>query len=240
MTIFSAIAGLTARALLGRRRTLLMVVLAATPVLLGLLVRLNRDELSGNIGPTLDGLVIRVVLPLIALVFGTASLGAELDDGTAVHYLTKPIDRWIIVLAKVAVAGTLTAVLVVPSTVLAGFLLGGTHSIGVTFAIALAALVGSFIYVAIFVALSVVTSRGLIVGLGYSLIWEGVLAGILPGSQIFSVREYLGGIASVLSPQAVRESLVGAGGFLYAGIAVGVALVIASVRLATYEIRGSE
>lgn len=240
MTIFAVLAGATLRALLGRRRTLLMLLLAATPVLLGLIVRLNREASTANVGPILDGLVIRVVLPLIALVFGTASLGAELDDGTAVHILTKPIDRSTIVLAKVAVAGSLTATLVVPATVFAGILMGGLHSIGVTLAVAFAVLIGSYVYVAIFVALSVVTSRGLIIGLAYSLIWEGLLAGILPGSQIFSVREYLGGIASVLASQAVRDSLVGAGGFLYAGVTFGVALLVASARLATYEIRGSD
>ena len=68
MTIFATLASVTLRALLGRRRTLLMVLLAAMPVLLGLLVRANEDELRAEVlEPTIDGLVIRVVLPLIAL-----------------------------------------------------------------------------------------------------------------------------------------------------------------------------
>jgi ABC-2 type transport system permease protein len=239
--IFSTIAGVTMRALLGRRRTLLMVLLASTPVLLGLLVRANENELS-NIGPTIDGFVVRVVLPLIALVFGTAALGSELDDGTAIHILTKPIGRWTIVLAKTAVAGTLTAALVVPTTVLAGLLLGGTgsHNLTTTFAYALANLVGSYLYVAIFLTLSVATSRGLIIGLAYSLIWEGVVAGLLPGSQIFSVREYIGGMAQALAPTAVAESIVGAGGFLYAAAALLIAVGLGSARLATYEVRGTD
>jgi ABC-2 type transport system permease protein len=239
--IFSTIAGVTLRALLGRRRTLLMVLLAATPVLLGLIVRANDNELS-NIGPTIDGFVVRVVLPLIALVFGTAGLGSELDDGTAIHILTKPIGRWTIVLAKTAIAGTLTAALVVPSTVVAGLLLGGAgaNNLTTTFAFALANLVGSYVYVAIFLTLSVATSRGLIIGLAYSLIWEGVVAGLLPGSQIFSVREYIGGMAQVLAPHAVADSIVGAGGFLYAAAALLLAIGIGSLRLSTYEIRGTE
>ena len=241
MMIFSTIAGVTMRALLGRRRTLLMVLLASTPTLLGILVRANENELS-NVGPTIDGFVVRVVLPLIALVFGTAALGSELDDGTAIHILTKPIGRWTIVLAKTAVAGTLTAALVVPSTVLAGLLLGGTGSNNLTntFAFALANLVGSYLYVAIFLTLSVATSRGLIIGLAYSLIWEGVVAGLLPGSQIFSVREYIGGMAQALAPNAVADSIVGAGGFLYAAAALLIAVGLGSARLATYEVRGTD
>ena len=239
--IFSTIAGVTLRALLGRRRTLLMVLLAATPVLLGLLIRANNEEVN-NVGPTIDGFVVRVVLPLIALVFGTAALGAELDDGTAIHILTKPISRWTIVVAKTLVAGTLTAVLVVPSTVLGGILLGGTGSgnLGVTFAFALANLIGSYLYVAIFMTLSVVTSRGLIIGLAYALIWEGVVAGLLPGSQVFSVREYIGGIAQALAPRAVANSIVGAGGFAYAAIALVLAIGLGSLRLSAYEIRGTD
>jgi ABC-2 type transport system permease protein len=243
MTIFATIATVTLRSLLGRRRTLLMALLAAMPILLGLLVRANRDELSTAIlGQTIDGLVIRTVLPLIAIVFGTAALGSELEDGTGVHFLTKPIDRWIIIVTKTLVAGSLTAVLVVPSTVISGILMGGLgrDAIAVTFAFALAILVGSYVYTAIFLVLSSITTRGLIIGLAYALIWEAVVAGLLPGSQVFSVREYLLGIVQTLSPEAVKTSLVGAGGFLYAAVAFGLALVIGSFRLARYEVRGAD
>src|SRR5258707_6972976 len=135
--IFVTIVGVTLRALLGRRRTILMLLLAGVPVLMGLLVRANGGGVS-DVGATLDGLVVRVVLPLVALVFGTAALGSELEDGTAVHLLTKPIRRSTIVLAKIAVAGTLTAAMLVPSTVLAGILLVRTRSreLGATVAVA--------------------------------------------------------------------------------------------------------
>jgi ABC-2 type transport system permease protein len=240
MTIFAVIAGVTLRALLGRRRTILMLLLACTPILVGLLVRANGEGVR-DVGATLDGLVIRVVLPLVALVFGTAALGSELEDGTAVHLLTKPVRRSTIVLAKLAVAGTLTAAMLVPSTLVAGILLArpGSHSLDATLAIAVGVLVGSYLYVAIFVALSVLTSRGLIIGLVYVLIWEGLLAGLLPGSQVFSVREYVRGIAHAVSPAAV-DSVVGAGAVIYAAVALVAATVIASVRLAVYEVRGSD
>jgi ABC-2 type transport system permease protein len=236
--IFATIAEVTLRALLGRRRTILMLLLAGVPVLLGLLVRANGDGVR-DVAATLDGIVIRVVLPLVALVFGTAALGSELEDGTAVHILTKPVRRSTIVLAKILVAGTLTAAMLVPSTILAGVLLGRPGQLGVTFALAIGVLVGSYLYVAIFVALSVATSRGLIIGLGYALVWEGVLAGLLPGSQVFSVREYVRGIADILNP-AAADSIVGAGAVLYAAVALVAATAIASVRLAAYEIRGSD
>lgn len=242
MTTFATLATVTLRALLGRRRTLLMILLAAMPVLLGLIIRANRDSLRTEVlGPTIDSLVVAIVLPLVALVFGTAALGMELDDGTGVHLLTKPISRWLIIVAKTIVAGTLTAALIVPSTVISGILMGGTGStaVGITFAFALASLIGAYVYTAIFLVLSVITTRGLIIGLAYALIWEAVVAGLLPGSQVFSVHQYLQGIAQALAPEA-RDSLVGAGGFLYAAVALALALAIGTVRLARYEVRGAE
>ena len=80
----------------------------------------------------------------------------------------------------------------------------------------------------------------MIIGLAYALIWEGVVAGLLPGSQIFSVREYIGGMAQALAPNAVAESIVGASGFLYSAIALALAVGLGSLRLATYEIRGTD
>lgn len=238
--IFFVVARVTLRALLGRRRTLLLLLLAAIPILVALLVRANTSGIS-DVGTTLDGLVVRIILPLIALVFGTAALGSELEDGSAVHLLTKPIGRSTIVLAKVAVAGTLTALLVVPSTVITAILLTRSYEDGLGNAASLAVGVfaGSYLYAAIFAALSVLTSRGLILGLGYALIWEGLLAGLLPGTQVFSVREYVRGIVHTVSPGTI-DSLVGSGAFLYAAIALAGALAIASYRLATYEVRGSD
>jgi len=234
------IARVTLRGLLGRRRSILMVLLASVPVLLGLLVRASGREIEA-VGPTLDGLVVRIILPLIALVFGTAALGSELEDGTAVHLLTKPVRRSWIVLAKVGVAGSLTAVLVVPSMTIAAALFApqGSDAGSLAVALGVGALAGSYVYAGVFAALGVITSRGLIIGLGYALIWEGLLAGLLPGSQVFSVREYVRGIVSAIEPTAI-ESTVGSIAVLYVALALGAALVLATYRLSRWEVRGGD
>jgi ABC-2 type transport system permease protein len=236
-----AIAGVTLRALLGRRRTLLMLLVAGAPVLLGVIIRADGAR-PQSLVTALDGLILTSVLPLVALIFGTAALGTELDDGTAVHILTKPVPRWAIVVPKLIVAAGLTAVLLVPSTVLAGVLIGGTGSreLGITFAFALAALIGSFVYVAIFVALSAATTRGLVIGLAYTLLWEGLLSGALPGTQLLSVHEYVRGIVSAIAPNGTLTSVVGGEGFLLAAVAFVVFTMLASIRLARFEIRGAD
>ena len=231
----------TARALLGRRRTILMALLAGAPVVLGILIRLGNGTRPSALSGALDGLLVSSVLPLVALVFGSAALGSELDDGTGVHLLTKPIPRWAIVVPKIVVSGGLTALLVVPSTLIAGVLIGGTgsHQVGMTVAFAVAVLVGAFVYSSIFVALGAVTSRGLVIGLAYSLLWEGLLSAALAGTQLFSVREYIRGIASVLSNGDVK-SVVGGQAFPLAAVTIVIVAWIASARLARYEVRSGD
>ena len=66
------------------------------------------------------GLIMTAVLPLTALLYGTSVLGDELEDGTAIYLLTKPIPRWQILLPKLIAPWLLTSLLVVASTVVSG------------------------------------------------------------------------------------------------------------------------
>lgn len=237
MTVFATIVELTLRALLGRRRTVLLALLAGLPVLVALLARIS-GRTPGE--ATLFDAMVRTVLPLVALVFGTSALGSELEDGTAVYILAKPIRRSQVILAKAAVAGSLTGGLVVASTLGSGLLAGGTLATTVAFAVAGA--VASFAYVALFLAASVFTGRALILGLIYTLIWEGALAGILEGTRQFSVREATLSLAAALAPRGSGIDsgldLGGAVGLFVVVIAGGLAL--ATWRLARWEVRGSD
>jgi ABC-2 type transport system permease protein len=199
MTVFWALVATSLRGLLGRRRTVLMVLLAGLPILVGLLIRLGGGR--SDAPEILDTLVIRTVLPLIALVFGTAAIGSEIEDGTAIFLLAKPIARWRTALAKLAVASGLTAALAVPPIVVTALLVGGFggDSVSTALGFALAALAGGTAYAVAFAALGVLTTRALVVGLGYTLLWEGVLAGLLDGTRFMSIRQGTLGVAAALT-----------------------------------------
>ncbi|MYH41270.1 MAG: ABC transporter permease subunit, partial [Chloroflexi bacterium] len=111
---------LTAHQLLGRRRGILIALMALLPIGLALLFRLAGEggEPSQFAADMVGGLVITLLLPSGALVFGTSALGAEIEDGTIVYLLAKPVARWRIVVVKAAVASLATAALVVPATLL--------------------------------------------------------------------------------------------------------------------------
>src|SRR5688572_24914813 len=106
MSVMASLIEVTLRGLLGRRRTLLLVLLAGLPVLIALLIRISGGRPDAD--RVLDTLVVRTVMPLVALIVGTAAIGSEIEDGTAVYLMVKPIPRWRIVLAKGLVAAGMT------------------------------------------------------------------------------------------------------------------------------------
>lgn len=233
MRAFGAIVEVTLRALVGRRRTITIALLAALPVVLGILVRLGGGR--PDAAEILDALVIRTTCPLVALVIGTGAIGSEIEDGTLVFQLIKPVPRWLTALAKGLVAAFLTAVLVVPPILLTGLLLGGlgAASVDTTLGFAAAGLVGGTAYAIGFTALGVVTGRALIVGLGYTLIWEGVLAGLLEGTRFLSVRQATLGVASALTGENVGSDPLGVGLSMVILVAVtagGLAVTAAALR----------
>jgi ABC-2 type transport system permease protein len=248
--VIAAIASVGLRAVLGRRRMVLLVLLAAVPVLLALLLRAGGTTGGAAIGPAgvasnvIELLIVRVVLPLIALVLGTGVLGSELEDGTAVYLLTKPVPRWQIVAAKVLVAAGVSIVLSGLSTLLTALIIGaGTDvsSLAVGFTIATA--LGAAAYCALFLALSIVTTRAFIVGLIYTLVWEGVLAGLFEGTQLLSIRQYVIGLATGLAGGQVRTTATTVG-MLPAAIGLVVvfvaALTLATVQLSNAEVRPAD
>ena len=232
---------LTARQAVGRRRMLLALLAAGAPILVSAVYRLaggGADEAWA--AGLLDQVVIATLLPLVALIFGTSVVGGEIDEGTIVYLLVRPVARWEIALAKLAVAAAATAAIVGASAVIA-VLLSMPTSAGLGTALAgLAGIVlGAIVYAAIAVALSLVTSHSLIVGLIYVYIWEGVVAGLFTGTRLLSVHQYVLGVAAALDPtrpsglDAHLDLSTSAG--LGALVAV-VAFAIAAQRLARFQI----
>jgi len=242
--MITEIARITARQLLGRRRAVLLALVAAIPILMAGVFRVvggsSTAAREGFTEGVFVGLTVTLLMPLVALIFGTTAFGADIEDGTVVYLLAKPIPRRTVVLTKWLMAACLAGALSASATLLAGSLgLAGTPggmeiTIGYTISVA----VGSVIYVAAFVALSLVTSRALVVGLLYILVWEGALAGSFPGIRFLSIRQYTLAIADAagVGGRVTSDTLEPATAVLLAAVVVGVALVLAIRRLSAFEI----
>lgn len=239
MRPFRTILVLTLRGLMGRRRLFLMLLLAAIPVVLGVLVQLRGGR--ADVERVLAILVVQTVMPLVALILGTASLGPEIEDGTAVYLLTKPIRRWLVAFAKIVVAVGGTAVLVVPVTILTGLLVGGLRPepLTTTIAFAVACLAGGGAYAAVFVALSTMTGRALIIGLVYVLIWEGALGELLEGTRFLSIRQATLGVVAGLGGD-VENPLDPGVATVVLTVAILASLLLTSWRLARFEVRAGD
>jgi ABC-2 type transport system permease protein len=231
------IAWLTARQLLTRRRRLPVLLLALLPVLLAGLFRLQGGSdatgfaISGN-----DQLILRIVLPIIALIFGTGAFGAERDEGTALYLLTKPIPRWRIALAKLVTAAGLTLAFVVSSTVAATVAaLGGFGEHGLVPGFAAAAALGSVLYATVFVALGLFVRRALPIGLIYVVLWEVAAADMFAGTRTLSIRQYVNAAADriiTVDPAAFSAQLGGT-----TAAVMSVAVLVTACALAVYRLR---
>jgi ABC-2 type transport system permease protein len=218
-----------------------MALAALVPVLVSALWMLTgqSDDPGTFATMIIDPWIITTLLPIVALVVGTSVLGSEIEDGTIVFLLAKPVSRWLIVVAKAFVASAASVALVVGATIICWVVgLGpGAASTDIAGIVAGVAF-GAVIYSCVAVALSSVTGRALIVGLVYVFLWEGGLAGLLAGTRLFSVRQYVLGIAGVTSE--IDRPLGGAldaPAALALGLTViAVATAIAIMRLRAYEV----
>jgi ABC-2 type transport system permease protein len=199
------IMSLTARAMLGRKRVLMLLPMPI--ILIGLtLIGVTSGADDDEWGPVVfSGLGLSVILPLTALIIGSSALGLEIDDGTITHLLTKPLPRSEIVLSKLAVAWVVTTVATgVPLA--AAALIGGASKLAV--GLVIGAAIGGLAYSALFLALSVMTKRPVAVGLTYIVLWENLLVSFVDGARIFSVRQHATAIADSIGDTRLLEASV--------------------------------
>jgi ABC-2 type transport system permease protein len=233
------VAAITLRATLGRRRAFAFALPAVILIALTLVLRHSRPAGGATTWPVhvLGDMGFSVLLPLTALIIGTGVLGAELDDGSAVHLLATPVRRTEIVLTKFAVAAVLTMVFAAVPELIAGLL--APNSGKLAWALFAGACVGSVIYTAVFVLASVLTNRAIAVGLLYVLVWEALLANLVGGVRILSIAHYSLGIANAIYPDPDLRAGLGLTTSVVLGAIVTVgALILASRRLATFAIKG--
>lgn len=234
----ATIARLAFQALVGQRR---VWVLVALPVLLVALAGALRALTGEVVSPTMVIVEIglTLVVPLVALLAANGVLGPEIDDGSVVYLLSSPVSRY-------AVAGSKFAVAAVTSVVLSVLGLGGAALVGGldsswVLGAAVTGGVAALLYTALFTALAAATRHGMIAGLVYVLVVEGLLARFLSGLRHISV----GSIAQRIGERSADLDLpVSDLSLTYAVVAAVVLLVVAALaagwRLQRFQLRGDE
>lgn len=177
---------LAAQALLGRRRFWLLLALPLALIGLTVLIRALSSDPDAA-WPMVSFLGFPLVLPLVAILAASSVLGPEVDDGSIVYLLAKPVSRHAVAISKWVVAWAATLVVGGLSVLAAGLVAGGGSEALGWF---VAALVAGTTYSALFLALSAFTRHAVVAGLIFVLIWEGLAGGFLSGVAWLSVSQW--------------------------------------------------
>ena len=240
----ATVAQLTARSLLGRRRALLLLMLPVVLLLLCGAARLLAGPDTGVSVALLGGFALGTVVPLLGLIAGAGAIGPEIDDGSIVYLMSKPLSRHSIVLSKLAVAVAVVTVVAAVPTLFAGMVLSGTAG-GLAVGYAIGAGVAGLAYCALFVLLAILTRNAVVVGLIYVLIWESLVGSYVPGAQVLSIQQWalaitekvLGSSAGTLG---VSSAVSFATGVVLIAVVVAGCTWFAGSRLRTLRLTGSE
>jgi ABC-2 type transport system permease protein len=232
------VASITLRATMGRRRALVFALPPLILVLVTALLKAANVERADWPSLILGGFGLAVVLPLTALIIGTSVLGAEIDDGSVVHLLATPVPRSTVILSKFAVATGLTFVFAAVPEFLAGLIATGGPS-RLAIGLFVGAVAGSVIYNALFVMISVLTTRAIAVGLLYLLVWESLLSNVVSGVRVLSVEQYSLGIANSIAHDGNLNAHLGVATAVIMGVLVTVAALALSIRrLGAFSLKG--
>lgn len=232
------VAGISYRAVAGRRRIWLLLLLPV--ILLGLVVllRVLGEDGEASAVALMQTFAISAMLPLAGVIIGTGVIGPEIDDGTILHLLAKPISRPLIALTKFLVAASLLAVFAALPTFVAAYLLvGGEQGIAVGFGVA--ALVGGTAYAALFLLLGIVSRHAVAIGIVYAIVWEGLVGSLVPGARTLSIQQWAQSVADQISTSSFFTAEVALGLAVPALIGVTVVAVAWSgLRLRSFSLTG--
>ena len=239
------IAWITMRSTLGRKRAFLFAIPALILILFTVALKASHPPSRPWPSHVLGTFGFSVLLPLTALIIGTSVLGAEIDDGSIIHLLATPVRRSSVVMTKFIVATLLTMVFAAIPELVAALIAGGGSSPpaaasggpgsfvvinGGKLALGLfvGALACSVIYNAVFVMVSVATTRAIAVGLLYVLIWEALLSNFVSGARLLSVSHYGLGIANGFA----HDPSLAAGLAVPTSVIMGAVVTVAALALA--------
>lgn len=235
---------LTIRQFLKSRSLAVIAIICLIPLAIAIIPHLLPDaqsirNLRGMMANTIYlTMYVTLLMPISVLVLASAAFGDEIDDKTLYILALKPVSRFRIMFEK------LLAVLIVAIPVVWGTILlvwavlswGNMDALkDLVWPMLAGSLVGICGFGSIFLAISLFIRRTLLVGMFYVTIWEGALAGFLPGIRSFSISHYSRSMFSNLLADS-RISVDNAADTTRIAITIAVIMAV-SLGLGTWQLR---
>jgi ABC-2 type transport system permease protein len=189
---------LTLRQHMRGKRWMVMVLLSLLAPGLALLIRGTAVDAPPMMLEFLLGLMFipQLLLPLVALLYAAGIIQDEQEEQTITYLLVRPIPKWALYTVKLLATLTTAIAFTVVLTVLtyaAIFIGAGAPADDIPLRCLKVAAIHSLAVVAycsLFGLLSLLTKRILIVGVGYTVLIEGLLANLPFGIRLITVIYY--------------------------------------------------
>ncbi|MFT7600837.1 MAG: ABC-2 type transport system permease protein [Acidimicrobiales bacterium] len=192
---------------------------------------INRNGSAEDTVNFIYGFGLSLMVPVIALVLASSSLGELVEDETLVYLWHRPTPRWM--LATGAWMGAATIALpftVIPLTAAGALGSGGDRTVIVSVAVATS--LAAIAYTGLFVLLGLLFRKALIWGLIYLVVWELFVSRAGAGAARLSINTYP---SSVLA-RMTDYSLPLADRAMAAGIIVPILVALAGIGLTAWRL----
>jgi ABC-2 type transport system permease protein len=238
---FIVILAYTFRSCFPRKRWAAILVPCAGALLFGSLAYAVHESASRAFADVAADGIFGLVMPIAALVIGDSVLGAEVRAGTFHFTWLTPTPTWQIVLGRWAGGSIVALATIAPACALAALIAGAPES---AFPAFIAAAVGSAAYVAVFVAIAVLTRRTAVWALAFVFLVERLLGTALTGvAQLSPTWEsraiFLGFVNDVPSRLERKGIPYGGAAIVRLALVTIVVLVVAIWRMGHMRMSGA-
>jgi ABC-2 type transport system permease protein len=193
-----------------RRIGVWLIVCFALAGMALLFVYVNPTVKGADLYPMLSGMLVFRFLPLVAAIFSMAVLAQEVEQKTIVYMLTRPIPRPQMLLMRTLAAATVVAILTFIAATLVSIGVFGPAGLssGYLWRDLKAIIVGAGAYCSLFVFVSLLMNRAMVVCLLFAFAWETSVPN-MPGNMYYlSITSYLTAIAERPSGGELEASRV--------------------------------
>lgn len=220
------------------RRMLLAILLAAIPPVIALIMATFApgDVKPGEILASISfWLNLQVIVPILALVAGSAVVTEEIENRTITYLFTRPIPRPALLFGRLLATLVLVWLLLGSSATalsLAAAQRAGGLPDGLAMRVIAANLVGGTVYTILFATIGVFLRHPMIVGLGYTFAFEMAIANVPGGSQSLTIQYHLRSILVDATETCWQSAdVMNIDSFSGPGEALGTLAVVAIVTL---------